>query len=40
MIEGARNTMIIVGIIIAVIGVVLLLLGMSGRAIGGRKHWY
>ena len=27
-------------IILVVIGAVLFLLGASGRAIGGRKHWY
>lgn len=29
-----------VGIVIAVIGVILMLLGMAGREIGGRKHYY
>ena len=28
------------GILVAVIGIVLLLLGAAGREIGGRKHWY
>lgn len=28
------------GVILAVVGVVFLVLGNSGRAIGGRKHWY
>ncbi len=29
-----------IGIILAVVGVVLLLLGATGRAVGGRKNWY
>ncbi len=29
-----------VGIVIAVIGVVLMLVGMGGREIGGRRHYY
>ena len=29
-----------IGIILVVVGAVLFLLGASGRAIGGRKHWY
>jgi Family of unknown function (DUF6131) len=28
------------GIILVVIGVVLWILGSTGRAVGGRKHWY
>lgn len=28
------------GIIILVIGAILAVLGLAGRAIGGRKHWY
>lgn len=28
------------GIILVVIGVILLLLGTTGRAIGGRRHYY
>jgi len=29
-----------IGIVILVIGAILLLLGSSGRAVGGRKHWF
>jgi hypothetical protein len=29
-----------IGIILVVIGLVLFLLGATGRAVGGRKHWY
>lgn len=29
-----------IGIIVAVIGLVLLLLGSTGRAIGGRRHYW
>jgi hypothetical protein len=28
------------GIILLVVGVVLWILGATGRAVGGRKHWY
>ncbi len=30
----------ILGIIALVVGAVLAIAGASGRAIGGRKHWY
>lgn len=29
-----------IGAILLIVGVVLLILGQSGRAIGGRKYWY
>jgi hypothetical protein len=29
-----------IGIILLVIGAVLFLLGATGRAVGGRRHWY
>jgi hypothetical protein len=29
-----------IGIIIAVIGLILFLLGLAGREIGGRRHYY
>lgn len=29
-----------IGAIILVVGVVLLILGQTGRAVGGRKYWY
>jgi hypothetical protein len=29
-----------IGIILLVIGLVLVLLGATGRAVGGRKYWY
>jgi hypothetical protein len=29
-----------IGIILLVIGLILLALGMAGRTIGGRKHYY
>ncbi len=29
-----------IGIILAVIGLILYVLGMAGRAVGGRKHYY
>lgn len=29
-----------IGIILLIVGVVLFALGASGRAVGGRSHWY
>ena len=29
-----------IGVILLVVGAVLYVLGMTGRAIGGRKHWF
>lgn len=29
-----------IGVILAVIGIVFWVLGTTGRAIGGRPHWY
>ena len=29
-----------IGIIVLVVGAVLVLLGATGRAVGGRKHWF
>ena len=29
-----------IGIILIVVGAVLFLLGSTGRAVGGRRHWY
>ncbi|GAA1710581.1 DUF6131 family protein [Kribbella sp. NPDC056951] len=29
-----------IGIVLLVVGAVLFLLGSTGRAVGGRRHWY
>jgi Family of unknown function (DUF6131) len=29
-----------IGGILVVIGIILLILGQTGRVVGGRKHWY
>jgi hypothetical protein len=29
-----------IGILVLVIGAILALLGLAGREIGGRRHWY
>jgi hypothetical protein len=29
-----------IGIIVLIIGIVFLVLGQTGRAVGGRKYWY
>jgi len=28
------------GIIVLIVGIVLFVLGSTGRAVGGRRHWY
>ena len=32
--------LVTIGIIVLVIGVVFLILGQTGRTVGGRKYWY
>ncbi|MCU1641331.1 MAG: hypothetical protein JWN03_1606 [Nocardia sp.] len=32
--------LVTVGVIVAVIGAVLMLAGMAGHAVGGRRHYY
>jgi hypothetical protein len=34
------NILYVLGIILLVVGAVLFLLGSSGRAVGGRRHYY
>ena len=29
-----------IGIILLIVGVILAIVGATGRAVGGRKHWY
>jgi hypothetical protein len=29
-----------IGIILLVVGLILLVLGRTGRAVGGRRHWF
>ena len=29
-----------IGLVLIAVGVILMLLGAAGRAVGGRKHWY
>jgi len=29
-----------IGVILAVIGIILWILGATGRAVGGRNHWF
>jgi uncharacterized protein DUF6131 len=29
-----------IGIILVVVGVILAIVGSTGRAVGGRRHWY
>ncbi|MDQ2845382.1 MAG: DUF6131 family protein [Actinomycetota bacterium] len=37
---AAIHILWIIGIVLVVAGAVLAVLGATGRAIGGRKHWY
>lgn len=32
--------LVTLGVILAVVGAVLVLLGTTGRAVGGRNHWF
>jgi hypothetical protein len=34
------SILVTIGVIVLVVGLVLLLLGATGRAVGGRKYWY
>lgn len=34
------NILWTIGIILIVIGAILFVLGSTGRAVGGRRHWY
>lgn len=34
------NILWTIGIILLVIGAILWILGATGRAVGGRRHWY
>ncbi|HEY6743007.1 MAG TPA: DUF6131 family protein [Lapillicoccus sp.] len=34
------SILVTIGVIVLVIGLVLMLLGATGRAVGGRKYWY
>ncbi|WUD57908.1 DUF6131 family protein [Nocardia sp. NBC_00511] len=37
---GRRLLLVTVGVIVLVIGVALMLAGMAGHAVGGRRHYY
>ena len=37
---AAVHILWIIGIIVLVVGAALAIAGATGRAIGGRKHWY
>ena len=34
------SILVTIGVIVLVVGLVLMLLGATGRAVGGRKMWY
>jgi len=37
---ASLKILVTIGIVLLVVGVVLALLGMGGRAVGGRRHWW
>ena len=34
------HLLLVIGVILLIVGVVLALLGSTGRAVGGRRHYY
>lgn len=34
------HLMVVIGVILLVVGVILAILGSTGRAVGGRRHYY
>jgi uncharacterized membrane protein HdeD (DUF308 family) len=34
------HLLVVIGVILLVVGIVLALLGRTGRAVGGRRHYY
>jgi hypothetical protein len=34
------HVLVVIGVILLVVGLVLMLLGRTGRAVGGRRHYY
>ena len=34
------HLLVVVGVILLIVGVVLALIGRTGRAVGGRRHYY
>lgn len=37
---GGLHILFTIGVIVAVIGLVLLLIGSTGHPVGGRNHWF
>ena len=35
-----RASSVVIGVILLVVGVILAILGSTGRAVGGRRHYY
>jgi hypothetical protein len=40
LVVGGLHILFIIGVILLIVGLVLAILGGTGRAVGGRKHWY
>lgn len=40
LVVGALHVLFVIGAILLVIGLVLAALGMAGREVGGRRHWF
>ena len=34
------HILVVIGVILLIVGIVLALMGRSGRAVGGRRHYY
>lgn len=37
---ASLNVLVTIGVVLIVVGLILALLGKSGRAVGGRSHWW
>lgn len=37
---ASLNVLVTIGVILIVVGLILAVLGKSGRAVGGRSHWW
>jgi hypothetical protein len=37
---GFAHVLLVIGVILLVVGVILAVMGRSGRAVGGRRHYY
>ncbi len=40
LVVAGLHVLFVIGAILLIVGLVLAVLGGTGRAVGGRKHWY